>query len=228
LIDPHRFAIPLTTGGYRHHTHPYEVGPRSLQTPTDPQYCLRVLVSTPQTGLQVPPFLDWTVPLLLSAEKYQANIVGIRHPFTYITVRHGPITTYGDQTWHVDGFSMRYHHLPEANYVWVQGTPTLWADQLFHIPETFSPHRHNLHSFLARRVEPSRVKSLLPGHQYLLDPYVVHRRPDCTQPRTLVRISFTPIEIPDIHNTRNPLIPTPHYTYDGVAARDALLDFDAL
>jgi len=64
----------------------------------------------------------------------------------------------------------------------------------------------------------------------MMDPYVVHRRPPISNGvvRTFVRISFTPIEIPDVNNTPNPLIPTQHYITDGVKSfREHLLDYDA-
>ena len=52
---------------------------------------------------------------------------------------------------------------------------------------------------------------------YCMDPYVIHRRPKKAKGklRTLVRISFTPIEIVDCNNTRNAML-FRDYKRDGV------------
>ena len=59
-----------------------------------------------------------------------------------------------------------------------------------------------------------------------MDPYVPHRRPASTQGemRCFVRVSFTPIEINDVNNAQNPLIPR-NYTRDGVEIRNQLVDY---
>jgi hypothetical protein len=195
------------------------------------QYILRMLVQSPYSkGLQLPPEVQWTSNLIQKAAEFQSKEIGIVHPYTYLTVRSGPVIHSRDGEWHVDGFSMRYTHLPEANYVIVFGeTPTEWVNQYFDFPKDFDALKHNVHLFFQKRINSSRIKTLDSNTLYFMDPYVVHRKPKIISGtiRCFVRISFTPIEIPDINNTVNPLISTAHYNYDGIKDfRDSLKDYD--
>ncbi len=207
---------------------PLYVGEVSCRPVEDEQHVLRCLIHTPQNGELIPEFLDWAKPMVDQAKEFQRTVVGIRHPYCYVTVRHGVVQSKNDDVWHVDGFSARYNHLPESNYVVVQGShPTEWVEQRFDIPEDFDPMKHNLHTFLAKMVRGDCVRAVSLDTMYFIDPYVVHRRPPVSSVRrTFIRISFTPIEIPDLNNTKNPLFPTPHYINDGVAFRDTLVDYD--
>lgn len=222
---------PLTLDRYGRVNGPLDLGsiPR-LTVPAEDQYILRMLVRAPYSyGTKLPEQLLWLESVLQLAEETQDQI-GVRHPFCYVTVRHGPVTSVLDDVWHVDGFSARYHHLPDSNYIFCLGEkPTEYANQSFRFPADFNPLRHNIHTFFQRRVQKECIRSLYEGNLYMLDPYVVHRRPPETRGlhRTFVRISYTMLEIPDVNNTRNPLIPTPHYVMDGVKEwRDLLLDYD--
>ena len=193
------------------------------------QMILRMLVETPSHGVRLPKELEWLSTALESAKTFQREHIGVRHPYTYVTVRHGFVDTHLDDEWHVDGFSTKITHLPEANYVFATGEhPTEWVEQSFPFPKDFDPLVHNVHKFFQHRVNPSCVRRMIPGVLTFMDPYVIHRRPPATrgQYRTFVRISFTPIEIPDINNTPNPLIPTPHYITDGLVFRSQLVDYD--
>lgn len=219
----------LNLGQYDMGTRPELVGRCHLHPPEGDQQVLRVLVESPySSGLKLPSELEWLWPALDRAH-YAQDCIGIRHPFTYITVRSGTVVTKTDDEWHVDGFSTKYTHLPEANYVIVMGhKPTQFLAQTFDFPDDFDPRVHNIHKYFQHEADPKSVEELDLDTIYLLDPYVIHRRPPDTQgtQRTFVRISFTPIEIPDIHNTPNPAIPTAHYVTDGVADfRDGLLDY---
>lgn len=62
-----------------------------------------------------------------------------------------------------------------------------------------------------------------------MDLYVIHRRPKLNSSkieRCFIRLSFTPIEIKDINNTLNPLIPQSYKTYGVVEFRDKLEYYD--
>jgi hypothetical protein len=204
---------------------PEEVGPLSLSPPRGDQHVLRMLVRRPNEGLRLPPELQWIVPMIGMAESYQDGIA--RHPFLYVTVRSGSILSQGDDKWHTDGFSMRYHHLPEQNYTWVDTLPTEYYAASIPLPADFDPRVHNIHSFFQSRVDCRFVRSAKAGQLYALDPYVIHRRPParCVESRCFVRLSYTPIEIADRNNTPNPSMPT-NYTRDGVLEfRDRLLDY---
>lgn len=61
----------------------------------------------------------------------------------------------------------------------------------------------------------------------MCDPYIIHKRPTVPEGkvRTFVRVSHVPIEIPDVNNTQNPLMPK-NYDRDGVKEfRDSLVDY---
>jgi hypothetical protein len=96
------------------------------------------------------------------------------------------------------------------------------------IPQDFDPLRHNINNYLAPLVDDSQVQQCVPGVLYCLDPYILHRRPQVVPGtmRTFVRVSFVPIEINDIHNSQNPLLPR-IYSADGVAHRNTLTNYSA-
>lgn len=203
-----------------------------LQAPNARQYVLRMLISRPFLGFRVPDEYMWTYPLIEKAYEYQIQN-GIRQPFCYLTIRHGLVDSQNDATWHVDGFSMNVTHIPEQNYIWVNKSPTQVIHKSLPFPADFNPFIHNIHSYIQDSIDESDPKTaesivtLKENSLYVLDPYIIHRRPPNTDnmQRTLVRISFTPIEIEDCNNTPNPLIPT-NYMRDGVKAfRDTLIRY---
>lgn len=211
---------------------PLYVGPAAESDFPD-QYILRMLVRSPYSkGFQLTRDIQWLAGLVQQADNFQQTNMGIRHPYTYVTVRTSNPTSAAAYDWHVDGFSTKYTHLPEANYVIVFGEHgTEYADQAFDFPKDFDPLKHNVHLFFQKRIDYSKVKTITPGILYYMDPYVVHRRTTkiSLKRRCFVRISFTPIEIPDINNTVNPLISTAHYNYDGIKEfRNSLKDYDQL
>jgi hypothetical protein len=226
MID--RFSKILNLEQYSVINKPLYVGAPPFNPPQEEQRILRMLVNSPYSGFKIPEYLNWTLPIIRMAEDYQLNTIKIKHPFTYVTVRHGIVNTKTDCHWHVDGFSVRYNHLPEANYLITSNNGTDIANQTFYFPNDFDPLKHNVHPFFAKMVEENNVMHLDTNSLYFLDPYVVHRRPPTTYGafRSTVRVSFTPIEIPDINNTRNPLIETHHYTVDGIKSwRNNLKDY---
>ena len=218
-------------GQYAKDTSPTEVGALKLYDHPETQRILRMLVQAPYSrGLKLPVGLEWIWPALSMAERFQRDEVGVLHPHTYITVRRGPVVTKTDDVWHVDGFSTRYAHLPEANYIMVSGSMgTEYLDQTFEFPEHFDPLKHDIQKYFQNEAAPwGSTRGMKLDTLYFLDPYVIHRRPPSSRgaQRTFVRISFTPIEIPDINNTPNPLLPTAHYVLDGIKEfRDGLRDY---
>lgn len=224
-----RYTRPLNLEQFRKRNGVAYAGQPLCLPPLEEQYVLRVLVKAPHTQWCIPEDLRWLGVLVDKALAYQSKRIGVRHPYCYITVRHGSRPVETGERWHVDGFSMRYHHLPEANYVWVVSEhPTQFVQNPVVFPEDFDPLKHSVHKFLARRAEGKPVYQVRSGHLYLFDPYVLHRRPaeSSGEFRTFVRISFTPIEINDRNNTPNPAIPTPHYVLDGRAFYESLEDYD--
>jgi hypothetical protein len=194
-----------------------------LETPTERQYVLRMLIKKPFTDFLIPDNLKWCEQLINDAYDNQLQN-DIRQPFCYLTVRSGVVNTSKDDEWHADGFSMNVTHIPEQNYIWADCFPTEVIYKKFKIPADFNPFRHNIHLLFQDSIgQEDKIKVLKPNLLYCLDPYVIHRRPPISEgtQRTFVRVSFTPIEIDDINNTINPLLAT-NYTRDGLAYRNSL------
>jgi hypothetical protein len=198
-----------------------------LDTPTERQYVLRILIKKMFGEYQIPEELEWCRPFIEACDRKQEEI-GIRQPFVYLTVRNGIVDSQTDDAWHVDGFSQTITHLPEQNYVWCDKEPTEYVEQAFNFPDDFSGLKHNIHRFFHNRIDSECVKVMEEKTAYGLDPYIVHRRPPVTQgiQRCFIRLSYTPIEIEDINNTFNPLLPT-DYKRDGVKEmRNHLTNYD--
>jgi hypothetical protein len=202
------------------------VGKFDMEEPEEEVYVLRMLIQSPTKGFQLPEELNWCLPIITASIEYQTWL-GIRHPFMYLTIRKGICKSIKDDEWHVDGFSMKYPHIPEQNYIYASDYPTqVVRDFRVKFPQEFDPLNHNIHSYLSKFINPTDITNLKSHHLYCMDPYVIHRRPPTSKGkiRTFIRVSFTPLEINDINNTINPLIPT-NYTFDGVKFRDSLKEF---
>lgn len=232
MSDRERFASMLNLERFAYENEPLRVGEVTARPARDHQRVLRMLVEAPYSrGLQLPEEMSWTADIIAQAKRFQRERIGIAHPFVYVTIRHGVTKSVSDAEWHVDGFSVKYNHLPEANYIFASGPHTTqFARQAFCFPPDFDPMKHNIHRFFQRRIKEEAVSRLEPDTLYFIDPYVVHRRDPSSSGmvRTFCRVSFTPIEIPDVNNTPNPLIETRHYCIDGVREfRDHLQEYDA-
>ena len=180
-----------------------------ITPPDEPQFVLRIPVQVPECkGLHIPSELQW-LESFISECRYHQNAACLQHAFTYITVRHGPMCTVTDDLWHVDGFSMRIPHAPEQDYIWTDCHPTEALLQPQRLPKAFHPLRHNIHHNFQDTADPSNIVTLESGRCYLMDPHVVHKRPQIPKGlwRTFVRVSFVPIPIRDSANTCNPLLP---------------------
>lgn len=181
--------------------------------PVKRQYVLRMMVRAKDMVLRIPDELQWLAPTIQALVDHQ-RYEQLSNPYIYVTVRHGVVTSVTDDEWHVDGFSMRFPHVPEQNYICSHSNPTEFLLNRWQIPETFDPHKHNLHWFFQDRAEHEGV--LLRGDPYVVyvvDPYCVHRRPsiEVGTVRTMWRVSFVPIEIEDDMCTPNPLMPEKIY-----------------
>lgn len=194
-----------------------DVGELQLQTSIERQYILRMLIKHYESDLLVPDEYKWLMPLINKSIEYQKTI-GINHPFMYLTIRNGIVTTKTDDQWHVDGFSLKFNHLPEQNYICCNNNPTQMIIKKFDIPNDFDASKHNLHQYFQDRITNNDViETIKPNNLYCIDPYNIHKRNSNTfgTQRCFVRLSFTPIEINDINNTINPLLKT-NYTKDGL------------
>ncbi len=179
----------------------------------DEQYILRMMVKSPDTdGFVIPDELDWAHDTLIYLNDLQKKMF-VSHPYVYITVRSGEVKSVTDDEWHVDGFSMRVPHLPEQNYIWSNCYPTEVLNQQFIVPQDFDPLKHNLHTYFQNKADSSKIQLLKEGNLCIIDPYVVHRRPQVPVgiKRSFVRISFIPVEIEVDSCTPNPLLTKKFY-----------------
>jgi len=177
--------------------------------PRDPQMILRMMIRNPTSnGWQIPNELKWLAPTIMDCNAIQESH-GVNNQYVYITVRHGPVITETDDLWHVDGFSMRVPHNPEQNYIWANCFGTEVLEQEMKLPLDFDAMKHNIHHYFQDQADERNIKTLLPNTLYVIDPYVIHRRPALPRNvyRTFFRISFVPIEIEDDTCTMNPMIP---------------------
>jgi len=108
--------------------------------------------------------------------------------------------------WHVDGFQgVRVpRHQIEHSYLWADVAPTEFCVQPFFISH-LDAGRHNIFDELTCQAREANAYAGLPGHVYLIDPYVVHRSPVMQQAgwRSFFRMTFTETELEDTNNTRN-------------------------
>lgn len=200
-----------------------------LFVPDESQYILRMIISIDcgQT-LYIPKEFMWVESLIDVALLHQSRIES-GHPFVYLTIRHGQVQSKTDDSWHVDGFSLKIPHRPEQNYIWCDNNPTEWWDEKVCLPLDFDGHKHNINLFFEDHIGDKTyyIEQCQPKTVYCLDPYVVHRRPPntCFTKRTFVRVSFIPIPILDVNNTKNPAFPFMDSSRDGVAFRNTLLRY---
>jgi len=193
-----------------------------IKVPKD-QNILRMQIMGPNGILCIPDEIQWANSLLEEAFYFQ-NMMFPRHPYIYFTCRTGSVRHSSTDEWHYDGFSMRYNHLPEQNYIWTNRIGTDWVRSGVQIPKDFDPMVHNLNHEAAYQTIHHDKYRTKPNALYVIDPYILHKTPDDAMDlddRAFVRISFTPIPINDVNNTPNP-DPRLNMPTDGVAFRDSL------
>lgn len=203
-----RAKVNLDLKHFRNHdTNPMCLGKYEFDLPKD-QYILRMLVKGPDTSLIVPKPLRWLEWTICNLYNYHCQYIS-KHPYIYVTTRIGEVSSKTDDIWHVDGFGLDTPHIPEQNYIWADHTPTEVLHQNFAFPEDFDAKKHHIHWYFNDHVSPlAEVETLQPKNMYLIDPYVVHRRPPTASGhRSFIRISFLPLPIKDDKNTQNPLLP---------------------
>ncbi len=224
-----RAVRTINLGEFSRECLPAKIRKLALKVPAHDQYILRMLVMrSGQRVLRLPTECEWTWPLACRALENLSSGVDWLETFAYLTIRNGLVTSTTDDEWHVDGFSTRVPHLPELNFVWADNYPTECVTGPVEFPKEFDPRRHNVNTFLARRLGSNMIEEFAPKTVYAVDPYVLHRRPAVPAGvrRCFVRLTLAHVEIDDVHNTPNSVLPT-SYTRDSVRDfRNHLLDFD--
>lgn len=192
-------------------------------------HVLRMLIKTRFSEFKIPQSLSWVEPMINISYLHQINVLNIRHPFCYLTIRQGLGDYFVDNDWHVDGFSQSTTHLPEQNYLWCNKFPTEYVSKRIPFPHDFDTDKHNIHLFIQEHISAEdEIKSLKESHIYCIDPYVIHRKPKFSnlEFRTFIRVSFTQVEIADVNNTINPLIETGYTRYGVKELRDKLVRYE--
>jgi hypothetical protein len=123
---------------------------------------------------QIPAQLTQLKPFIDACRKYQATYLSV-HNYWYLTCRFEEANQ-RSSLWHVDGFSQRYEHVPETNYVWCPEDATCVYDQPIQFPPDFDGTKHRLYRFVEQHVKGNmfHVKQLSAKKVFLLDPYVIH------------------------------------------------------
>lgn len=198
---------------FKQRNYPISIRKFEVYPPKKSINILRMCIKHPQFGFKFPSEYYWMYPLFINTCWIQTNYIKRNHPYIYLTIRHGIVNTTTDDVWHVDGFSMRYKHYPEQNYIWSDCYPTEFLIQEFDIENQFDPLKHNIYWYIQDRAKEFNIISANPKELSLIDPYVIHRRPkeSFNIQRTFIRISFVPIEIEDDKNTQNPHFPQKIY-----------------
>lgn len=193
-----------------------------LEFPSLSQYVLRMLVKTPMSEIQIPRQLRWVQNYVQYCQDAHDEMFP-KHCFTYLTVRHGTPIMGTDDQWHVDGFSMKFPHLPEQNFFWCDHTPPEFALSNFSIPSSFDPLKDNIHSFFGKELQKDVPIYQPPaGAISIFDPYLVHRKIKQPRRRSMIRITFVPILIEDDDNSVNSLIPVQKFNRSGKEYRENL------
>ena len=180
---------------------------------------LRMPLKFPGTDYRIPSEIAGVMPLLTRAAEYEAYI-NPQHDqcFCYITFDRSDVPAgkyhrypgfHGDG---VQGTKITPKVNVEHSYILVTDPGTEFCLQPFfltHLDEA----KHNFFLELDKQARESNVYGSLPGHLYLIDPYMVHRTPALSKAvrRTFIRITYAFTELQHPKNTVNPMFSGQEY-----------------
>lgn len=126
----------------------------------------------------------------------------------------------------LQGGKFKQKLIVEHSYIFVDKHPTEFAMQPFFVAH-LNEDRYNIFKEFDRQLQPSSIYRGLPGHCYLIDPYMVHASPVIDHPvdRTFFRLTLTPVELLMPKNTVNPMFSGQDYP-DRIDVRDFVADPD--
>lgn len=226
FIQRSRRNINLAEFSFNPKLHELNIGSWHFTHHPVPNILRMPLRNTTGAYLDIPEMLSPLRALIDTLFIYQ-HIWLRAHPFWYVTVRTEEVNDRSSMP-HVDGFSQRYPHVPETNYVLTTDDPTeYWMDGI-DFPYDFNGRVHNLNTYVAAQVKDKEPEIAEANCVYLLDPYIVHRRPMRTKRRTFFRLTNVPIEIEDDAQTPNPLGPQQHFGRVGSVIADAFVDYPGI
>jgi len=193
------------------------------ELPASDVYVLRMPIRH-RYAWAIPQNLGWLTDFFVAANNYQLSAFGThQYPYVYLTIRHGEQKEYGTDVWHTDGFQggLKSRHIGEISYIWTSDGETEWSTQGLTVPADFNPALHNFFCLLKPEEITATVKSK-PAHMYCFDAYSVHRK--CAPPgnRTMIRLTFSNVEIKDPNYTVNPSF---NLKYNKIEPRDQLVSY---
>lgn len=157
-----------------------------------------------------------TLKRLMQYDRFiNPNFAAFHAHVTIDNSRVAPGTTQRFPGFHGDGLQggkFKKKLIVEHSYVFVDKLPTEFALQPFFVAH-LNEDRYNIFKEFDRQLRRSSIYHGLPGHCYLIDPYVVHASPVITEAvdRTFFRLTLTPTELLMPRNTVNPMFPGQEY-----------------
>ncbi len=191
----------FSQAGFMYPAPPLFLGLRDITFPEESIYVLRLLIKAPGSNFMLPRKLEFLEQDMKNCAAYQmAHFPNFEQRFVYLTVRSGPIMSSRDDELHVDGFQgiSVPRHIPEQNYLWCSGDPTLYSMQPYFV-EHLDPGLHNIHTYFEAVTNKAMLMKALEKGLYIIDPYHVHARPSLAPGtrRSMFRLCFSPVEICD-------------------------------
>lgn len=189
---------------------------------------LRMLIRPKYGKFWLPWEMKWIEKSVENAFNFDREMTGIKNSWCYVTARRGIADYEKDDEWHFDGASFRTDTIPERNYVWVDKYPIQFRAGRLDFWPSFDPTIHDLNKYAAGKDGVRTQVQYASVGWNLITPFCLHRRDPRSNGkfRTMVRITFTDIEIRDKNNTQNPLVPTESFGRDPVRTyRDTLAEW---
>lgn len=202
---------------------PIDLGETHIQFPREEFYILRMPIRYKYVW-SLPVELAFLGDVLHKATSFQQSAFGtFLYPYVYLTIRHGDQKEFGTNVWHNDGFqgNVKARHIGEISYIWTSDGGTEWAEDPVNVPDTFDPAKHNFFSVL-EKIDFQQVKRSKPKSLTCFDSYTIHRKNTNPGKRTMLRITFSNIEIKDSNYTPNPAF---KLSYSKPEPRDTLSSF---
>jgi hypothetical protein len=188
-------------------------------TPKSQTNVLRLPLKFPGTNYRIPQELRGVADLIKRVAEYE-KFINPDHDtcfchITYDTSTVNPGEYHRFPGFHGDGIQgtkLTPKVNVEHSYIVVTSPPTEFCLQPFflkHLDEA----KHNFFKEFDRQAHDVNLYSSLPGHLYLIDPYMVHRTPKITAPveRTFMRITYAFTELQHPKNTINPFFQGQEY-----------------
>ncbi len=180
---------------------------------------LRMPLKFPDTEYRIPQELHSLYPLITRVAEYESFINPSHNGcFCHITYDKSNVSAgefhrfpglHGDG---IQGTKITPKVIVEHSYIITSAPPTEFCLQPFflkHLDES----KHNFFLELDKQMKECNMFGSLPGHLYLIDPYMVHRTPKIVVPTTrrFVRITFAFTELQHPKNTVNPMFDGQQY-----------------